>query len=161
LEITMRRKEKEIQNQDDISKVIKKCQVCRLGLSQNNIPYIVPVSFGYDGKVLYFHSAKDGKKIDILSGNNSVCFEFESDVKLVPNESKPCNWSFSFQSVIGFGKAEELVSPEDKIEGINRIMEQYSDKKWDFSQIPLDGLRIWKIKIENITGKQSMDHVEQ
>ncbi len=157
----MRRKEKEIQDQTDISQIIRKCEVCRLGLSQNNIPYIVPISFGYDGEALYFHSTGSGKKMDMLSVNSNVCFEFESDVKLVTNEDKPCNWSFSFQSVIGFGKAEELVSQEGKIEGLKRIMEQYSDKKWDFPEMPLKKLRVWKIKIESITGKQSMDFVQQ
>ncbi len=97
-----------------------------MGLSQDNVPYIVPVSFGYDGKVLYFHSAMDGKKMDILSINNRVCFEFESGVKVIADEDKPCSWSFSFQSVIGFGKAEELSAREDKVRGLNHIMEQYS-----------------------------------
>ncbi len=156
----MRRKDKEIQDQGDISQVIRKCQVCRLGLSQDNMPYIVPVSFGYDGKVLYFHSARDGKKIDILTANSNVCFEFESGVELISDENKPCSWTFSFQSVVGFGKAEEVVSQEGKVEGLKRVMEQYSDKEWDFPGMSLDGLRVWKINIESITGKQSKDHVE-
>ena len=49
----MRRKDKEITDRDDISQVIRKCQVCRIGLAMDNKPYIVPVSFGYDG-VLFF-----------------------------------------------------------------------------------------------------------
>lgn len=157
----MRRKEKEITNKDQISQVIKKCQVCRLALSQNDIPYIIPVSFGYDGKTLYFHSANDGQKVDILSINNNVCFEFESGVEIIVDETKPCNWSFSFQSVIGFGKAEELLSPEDKIKGLQHIMAQYSEKEWGFETLPLNGLRVYEIKIESITGKQSLDHADQ
>ena len=144
-----------------ISQIINKCQVCRLGLSQDDVPYIIPVSFGYDGTTLFFHSAKDGKKVDILSVNNKVCFEFESGVEIIIDETKPCNWSFSFQSVIGFGKAEELSSPEDKIQGLKHIMTQYSDKEWNFENLPLNGLRVWAINIDSITGKQSPDHVGQ
>ena len=118
----MRRGDKEIKDINQISQVIKKCQVCRLGLSQDNVPYIIPVSFGYDGKTLYFHSAKAGKKIDILAVNNNVCFEFESGVELIADEAKPCNWSFSFQSVIGFGKVVELSTTEDKMRGLKHIM---------------------------------------
>ncbi len=157
----MRRKEKEIKDITQISQVIKKCQVCRLGLSQNDIPYIVPVSFGYDGAKLYFHSAKDGKKIDILSVNKKVCFEFESGVEIVANETKPCAWSFSFQSVIGLGEVEELSSPEDKIKGLQHIMAQYSGKEWSFEKLPLDGLRVWVINIASMTGKQSLDRDDQ
>ena len=157
----MRRKEKEISDMAVISQIINKCQVCRLGLSQDDVPYIIPVSFGYDGTTLYFHSAKDGKKVDILSVNNKVCFEFESGVEIIMDETKPCNWSFSFQSVIGFGKAEELSSPEDKIQGLKHIMTQYSDKEWNFENLPLNGLRVWAINIDSITGKQSPGHVGQ
>ncbi|NOR26585.1 MAG: pyridoxamine 5'-phosphate oxidase family protein [Desulforhopalus sp.] len=157
----MRRKDKEISSMDEISQVIKKCQVCRLALSQDDVPYIIPVSFGYDGKTLYFHSAKDGKKIDILSINNNVCFEFESGVEVIVDETKPCNWSFSFQTVIGFGKVKELSSPEDKIKGLKHIMAQYSEKEWNLDTLPLNGLRIWAINITSMTGKQSLDHVDQ
>lgn len=157
----MRRKEKEIQDMQQISLIIKKCRVCRLGLSQDDVPYIVPVSFGYDGKTLYFHSAKEGKKIDILSVNKNVCFEFESGVEVISNETQPCNWSFSFQTVIGFGEVQELVSAEDKIKGLKHIMAQYSAKEWSLEQLPLNGLRVWAINIESVTGKQSLDHVDQ
>ncbi len=93
--------------------------------------------------------------------NNKVCFEFESGVEIISDEDKPCSWSFSFQSVIGFGKAEELSSREDKVKGLEYIMGQYSDKKWDFSKIPIDKICVWIINIESMTGKQSLDHVDQ
>jgi nitroimidazol reductase NimA-like FMN-containing flavoprotein (pyridoxamine 5'-phosphate oxidase superfamily) len=157
----MRKKDKEISDMNIISQIINKCQVCRLGLSQDDVPYIIPVSFGYDGTTLYFHSAKDGKKVDILSVNNKVCFEFESGVELIIDETKPCNWSFSFQTVIGFGKVEELSSPGDKIQGLKHIMTQYSDKEWSFDNLPLSGLRVWAINIDSMTGKQSPAHVDQ
>ncbi len=156
----MRRKDKEIMDTEKIAKVIKKSQVCRLGLSLDNIPYIVPVSFGYDGNTLYFHTALEGKKIDILAVNKNVCFEFEAGVQVVPNETKPCNWSFSFQSVIGFGKVVELSAPEDKIKGLTHVMAQYSEKEWGLDKLPLSNLRVWAIQIESMTGKQSPDHAE-
>ena len=157
----MRRKEKEILTTDKITQIIKKCQVCRLGLSQDDMPYIVPVSFGYDGKTLYFHTALEGKKTDILTVNQNVCFEFEAGVQVVANETKACNWSFSFQSVIGFGKVEELSSPEDKIRGLTHIMAQYSEKEWELNRLPLTGLRVWAIRIKNMTGKQSPDQADK
>lgn len=151
----MRRKDKAIKEMAEISEIIRQCQVCRLGLCQDNMPYIVPVSFGYDETSIYFHSIRAGKKIDILSVNNNVCFEFESEASIISNDTAPCNWSFSFRSVIGFGRAEELTTVEDKIAGLTHIMRQYSDKKWDFEDIGLTGLSVWKISIDSMTGKQS------
>ena len=68
----MRRKDKEITDIKSIEKIIQKSKVCRLGLSLNDTPYIVPVCFGYRAKTLYFHSAQEGKKIDIIKKNKKL-----------------------------------------------------------------------------------------
>ena len=153
----MRRKDKEITDQNTISEIIKHCQVCRLGLAKSNLPYIVPVSFGYDGDAVYFHTAKEGKKIEYIEANNSVCFEFERGVRVLPDPGGPCKWTFSFQSVIGYGKIYELVDQKEKAQGLERIVAQYSDSEWDIDERRLGNLRVWKIAIENLTGKQSKD----
>jgi nitroimidazol reductase NimA-like FMN-containing flavoprotein (pyridoxamine 5'-phosphate oxidase superfamily) len=151
----VRRTDKEITDKMEISEIIKKCRVCRLAMSQDNIPYIVPVSFGYNENTIYFHSAVKGKKIDMLAANNHVCFEFECEVAVKPGETAPCDWSFSFKSVIGFGDVEELSRDEDKRIGLKRIMAQYSDKHWNFETVPLSGLKVFKIAIKSMTAKQS------
>ncbi len=151
----MRRAEKAITEKSEVSEIIRQCQVCRLGMSQDNRPYIVPLSFGYHENTIYFHSARNGKKIDMLSANNCVCFEFESGVAIKQSETAPCDWSFTFRSVIGFGVVEELLKDRDKIIGLSHIMAQYSDKTWDLDTIPLNGLRVFKIIIESMTAKQS------
>ena len=82
----MRRKDKEIIDVNEKINVIKKCKVCRIGLSENNIPYIIPLNFGYKYEnnllTLYFHSALEGKKLDIIKNNNNACFEIDCDNKL-------------------------------------------------------------------------------
>ena len=153
----MRRKDKEIKDQEIIENVIKNSEVCRLGMAKDNVPYVIPISFGYDGEAIYFHTAVKGKKIDYFEANNRVCFEFEHGVKLMPDDDTPCEWSFSFQSVIGYGRISEMLTDEEKINGLNYIIQQYSDRGWDFSDARLDNLRVWKIEIEEISGKQSDD----
>ena len=153
----MRRKDKEIKDQEIIENVIKNSEVCRLGMSWDNEPYVIPISFGYDGGAIYFHTAVKGKKIDFFEANNRICFEFEHGVKLLPDDDTPCNWTFSFQSVIGFGRISEMLTDEEKISGLNHIIQQYSERPWDFSDARLDNLRVWKIEIDEISGKQSDD----
>jgi len=153
----MRRRDKEITDRELISKIIRDSKVCRLGLAKNNDPYVVPVSFGYDGTSIIFHTASEGKKIDYINANNSVCFEFEDEVQVVPDEISPCKWTFSFQSVIGYGKINELVEANEKINWLNLIMKQYSDKEWPIDPKKLKSVRVWKITINRIAGKQSKD----
>ena len=64
--VKVRRKDKEIKDKEVIESIIKRATVCRIALSENNVPYIVPLSFGYKDNCLYFHSAPEGRKIDII-----------------------------------------------------------------------------------------------
>ncbi len=154
----MRRKEKELRDQGSITAIIKKCKVCRLGLSLNDNPYIVPVSFGFDGLSIYFHTAIEGKKIEYINANNNVCFEFEHKVQLVPDQKNPCKWTFFFQTVIGYGKIHELKEKDQKINGLSHIMAHYSKRKWAFNEEIIKMIRLWKISIENMTAKQSIEN---
>lgn len=155
----MRRKDKEIQGRDLIEQVMAKAQVCRLGLCKDNMPYVVPVSFGYDGTFVFFHTAREGMKLDYLASNRRVCFELEHDVKVIPNPEEACEWSFSFYSVIGFGTVEEIVDPQRKAYALNQIMGHYSNREWSFSERSLEKTRLWCISIERVTGKQSKDKI--
>lgn len=154
---SMRRSEKEIQDRASMDEVIARAEVCRLGLCVDNEPYVVPVSFGYDGTSIYFHTATDGMAIDYLSSNNQVCFELEYDVRILTNDTRACGWSHSFYSVIGFGKVQELTETSRKVFALNRVMEHYSGKEWDFEVDMLAQIRTWCISIDQMTGKQSKD----
>ncbi len=151
----MRRSDKEITVRGEIDDVVRGSDVCRLAFAVGDEPYLVPVSFGYDGQSVFFHTAESGRKIDCIAANNRVCFEFERDVRLVSHPDKPCSWSFTFECVIGFGTVEELTTPEEKARGLNEVMRQYSDKTWDFDPGALDRTRVWRISIESISGKRA------
>lgn len=153
----MRRTDKEISDKVLISQIIDNSQVCRLGLAMGNTPYILPVSFGYDGTAIYFHTAKEGRKIVFLAANNRVCFEFEHGVQVIRHDSNPCKWTFSFQSVIGYGTVLELTESPEKIEGLNHIMKHYSGRGWPISANETEDIRVWRIAIESLSGKQSKD----
>ncbi len=151
----MRRKEKEILERSEIDQIINKSDVCRIALSRNNIPYILPLSFGYDGKSLYFHTAIEGKKIDFMKANKQVCFEFDTDVKTITHDSIGCKWTTAYKSVIGNGTIYEISDKNQMINALNQIMLHYSGKEWEFTEKMLKNIRIWKINIEEITGKKS------
>jgi len=71
----------------------------RIGMADNNSPYVVPVNFGYDEKHLYFHSKMKGKKLEIMEKNPFVCFELDYGVELMPAD-EACKWDTRFRSVV-------------------------------------------------------------
>ncbi len=155
----MRRKDKEIIDINEKLEIIAKCKICRLGLSDNNYPYIVPLNYGFshdDGKLtLYFHSAAEGKKVDIIKKNNNVCFEIDCDTKLIEREN-PCDYGYEFKSIIGFGKIIILNLKDEKINGLNYLMKQQTGKniKYDFNENELNNILVFKMSVDEFTGKQ-------
>ncbi len=151
----MRRKDREIYDIATIEGIIRKGQVCHLALSENGRPYIVPLCFGYKDNNLYFHTAREGKKLDILRKNNNVCFEIDIDQELV-KDKKACNCSMKYRSVIGFGKAELIEDIESKRKAFDIIMQNYSDGSFEY---PVEAIKntviIIKVEIESMTGKKS------
>jgi hypothetical protein len=150
----MRRKDKEISETSSMNAILKKAAVCRLGMVDGDKPYVVPLCFGFQDDVLYFHSALKGQKIDCIQNNPNVCFEF--DLIGEPKESEePCSWAMNYQSVIGFGKAVFVEESDEKHKALNLIMAQYSDQQFQFPQNKVDATAIIKVEIESMTGKQS------
>jgi uncharacterized protein len=151
----MRRKEKEIVDFEDIVGIIDKCKFCRIAFSHENQPYVIPTCFGFEPNYLYFHSACEGLKIDILRKNPNVCFQMDCDTELVPSE-KACNWGVKFKSIIGYGIAEIITATSRKREILSIIMKKYSDHShYDFSEAFLLKTCVVEISIKSMTGKKS------
>ena len=155
----MRRKDREIQDTGGKIDIIKKCKVCRIGLSENNMPYIVPLNYGYsfDNNVLtlFFHSATEGKKLDIIKINNQACFEIDCDAKLIEAE-EACKYGYSYKSVIGFGKIIMIENPGEKIFALNAIMRQQTEQE-TVHEFPPDRIKnvcVYKMLVQEFTGKQ-------
>lgn len=150
----MRRKEKEITETAGLESIISRSSTCRLALSVDNQPYIVPLCFGYQDKTLYFHSADTGRKIDMIRQNNQVCFEFDIDQEIIEDE-EACHWGMNYRSIIGFGKAFIVEDGEQKREMLDIIMNQYGEGEFEYSEELLEIMVVIKVEIEEMTGKQS------
>jgi uncharacterized protein len=148
----MRRNEREIKGRKDIDDIIKRCRVCHLAMCDDGQPYIVPLNFGYDGLFLFFHTAPEGRKIDIIKRNNRVGFEFDILHDIVTAE-QACKWGAKFESVMGSGTAEIVDTLEAKKEALGWIMRQYGSGAWDFKEEILKKTLVLRVRILEISGK--------
>jgi nitroimidazol reductase NimA-like FMN-containing flavoprotein (pyridoxamine 5'-phosphate oxidase superfamily) len=150
----MRRKDKRVESQSDLIKILRGGEVCYLSMACNGKPYVVPLNYGYADGALYFHSAPEGRKIEVLKADPEVCFTIVSDYRLVRGENA-CSWSAGYRSVIGTGKARIFTDPEDKKKGLAILMGQYSDREFDITGADLENVVVIRVDIEEITGKHS------
>ena len=102
----MRRAERQVADEAGIRAILDRCQVCRLALWDEEGPYIVPLSYGYrwedGGLKLYFHCAREGRKLDALRRNPRAAFEMDTGYTVVEAESA-CGYTCTYQSVTGMG----------------------------------------------------------
>ena len=150
----MRRKDKEITDRAEIEEILTRAQVCRVAFSKDNIPYIVPLCFGYRDGRLFFHSALEGTKLDMITHNSAVCFEVETDLDLVAGP-RPCAWTMHFRSVIGFGTASMVEDVEGKQAALECITSHYCGETSSFEGVDLSSVSVFVVDIERMTGKKS------
>ena len=138
---------------DEIEGIIKKALICRLGLVDNDEPYIIPVCFGYERGALYFHGSLKGRKVELIKKNNKVCFEMDIDAELEKSED-PCKWTMKGKSVVGVGRASILEDDGEKSHALRLIMGHYSEGEFSFPKPALDSVSVVRVDISSITGKK-------
>jgi len=152
----MRRKEREVTDPVEIQSIIKNADVCRIALVDDGKPYMVTLNFGYaPGKpsALYFHCANEGRKLDIIEKYNQACFQMDTDHELI-TAKKACGFTMNFKSIVGTGIISKVQTKEEKVEGLNCIMNQYSDRNnFEYEHKMLEATTILKLEIDSMTAK--------
>ena len=158
----MRRKDREVLDEVKIDKFIRNCDCCRIGFydKENNEVYIVPLNFGYshvdNKRVFYFHGAKEGRKIELISKTKKVSFEMDSNHELIVGKMA-CNYSERYQSVMGIGIISFVEDKEEKAKALNEIMFQSTgEKDWEFPEPMLNSVAVFKIEVTSISAKERL-----
>ena len=147
--------QKIIHDLQQVEEILSKAKFLRLGLSDSDIPYIVPMAFGYKGNAIYLHSSQKGKKICILEKNSRVCFEADVETEVMTSDD-PCKYNVRYRSVIGHGQAKFLEDNNEKVEGLTILSEHYGKKgPFEFEEWKVNRLCVIKIEIEMMTGKEN------
>jgi|LSQX01.3.fsa_nt_gb nitroimidazol reductase NimA-like FMN-containing flavoprotein (pyridoxamine 5'-phosphate oxidase superfamily) len=170
----MRRKDREMDREFAI-KIIDKAQYGVVSMVDGQEPYGLPLSVVRNGDVLYFHSAKEGRKVDVLANNPNISIVFVGDKNIPDNysydELEEMNndptkaikfissvFTTEFESAIVTGKVEKVENEEEKIKAMRTVCEKYTPDKMKYFQTAINaGLfrtNVYKIKIDNITSKR-------
>lgn len=151
----MRRAEQEIRDRAVIEEVLRAGRVCRIGLSVDDRPYVVPVYHAYRDGAVYFHSAAEGKKVAMIRRNPRVAIEVTAEESVVPAKAA-CAFGAVYRSVLGSGIARFVSDPVEKRRALQLIMEVHSGTDdWEFPAATVDRTLVIRVDMEEMTGKQS------
>jgi len=153
----MRRNDREITDKTLIEHFIAKEQIIRIAFYDNGDLYIVPLNYGYiydnDKYVFYFHGAKAGRKYELSKSSPQVGFEIDGAYELLEADVA-CDYSAKFQSVIGTGRLSIVEDYEEKIKGLNVLMNHISGKtEWSYSKEMVDSVAVFRLEVEKLSCK--------
>ena len=136
--------------ESEAREVLGRLNYAHLGLSQDNLPYVVPVHYASDGHDLFIYTT-EGKKADIIRVNPEVCLQAED----VENNE---DW----KSVIVFGTAEQITDEDarqgalDLILKINPQLTPAISVRWMDSWVRQNIEVIYRIRTRSISGRQTI-----
>ena len=153
----MRRKKQILSNQENVELLEKETSGVLALLGDDEYPYAVPISYVYDNSKIYFHSAKEGHKIDAIRKCSKASFCVIAQDHIVPEE-----YTTYFRSVIAFGKIHVMEDEKEMKNAIELLAVKYYPNDTETNRnIAIN--REWKplcmieLEIEHLSGKEAIE----
>lgn len=155
----MRRADRQITERSEILQVLDSCDSLHLALMDGEYPYVIPMNFGWedapDGLVLYFHGAKEGKKLELIKNNAHAAFSMSTDHSLELGRVA-CASTFRYVSACGRGLVR-MVDGDERMHALTVIMAHYDrEHTHAFEEKHANSVAIFRIDVEELTGKRRM-----
>ena len=131
-------------SQDKAREMLRKGRIARLACVSEGEPYVVPVSYVFDGENVLIHSLP-GRKITAMRANPRVCLQIDEIADAL-------NWT----SVLAFGTYEEITSVQERSRGMGILLTRFPQLTPVESVIANDAGTpapvVFRIRIDRITG---------
>ncbi len=142
-------------DEEKIASIIKKCDVCFVGVVDGDKPYVLPMNFGYKNNIIYLHSAPEGRIVECLKENPNICVTFSTDHELAfQHPEVACSYRMKSKSVVAWGKVHFQQDFDKKVDALNIIMEQYSEKTFSYSDPAVNNVLIWEVPVDEVSCKE-------
>jgi nitroimidazol reductase NimA-like FMN-containing flavoprotein (pyridoxamine 5'-phosphate oxidase superfamily) len=153
----IRRTDREIKDPEALEQVIKSGKYATIALCKNNQPYLVTLSYGYDGKnkSLYFHGAGEGQKIDFIKANSKACLTIIDHKGFIENECE-----HSYRSVVMKGEMKIIEDEEGRVQAVRVLIDHFEKDAARMMKMVNTNTMDWKrtamfqFKIHEMTGKE-------
>lgn len=150
----MRRSDKLVTQTEAIAAIFAAGTVCQLAFADQPVPYLVSLNYAYHHGALYFHSASEGRKIELMQSTQAVAFTVVRNLGLIKGQNG-CTWTTRFQSVVGSGALTLFDNLADKRRGLEFFMGHYSDDEFTFPGAMIEKTAVFRLDIDEMTVKQS------
>jgi len=143
-----------IEDRTEIEKIITACKTCFLAMSNDDIPYVLPMNFALDGDSVILHSAQEGRMWETIQKNPKVCINWTLGEELAYQDVQVgCSYRVKSQSVIVEGTVEFIEDFDEKYRCLGLLMKQYSKREFKFGTPAVKNVGVFKVSIDKLTAK--------
>ena len=155
------RRKKQLLSEQETLRVLEEGKTGIVGvLGDDGYAYTVPINYVSLENKIYFHSAKKGHKVDAIAKEPKVSMTVVEKDDVVSRE-----FTTYFRSIQLFGKAYVVEDEAERNVAFRALCEKFSGADMDrYDEImskEAAAAAIVRIDIEHITGKESMELVNQ
>lgn len=151
----MRKAKLEVKEQERLLELLKRGKTAHIAIHDTPYPYIVTLNYGYKDNALYFHCAREGRKIDLLRKNNKVSFQIVVDEK-IEHEDSACSWTTRFASLNGTAIAHIREADTEISSDLTKLMAHYGVDEDTFPDNMIRRVYTLKLDIVSLRGKSSL-----
>lgn len=159
----MRLSKREVTDIATLREILESCKTVRIACVDDQGLFIVPMSFGFElddetrRLSLWLHSAGEGRKAAAWKSAGDagcpVAIEMDIEDGVISGEHA-CDYSFAYRSIMGTGTLHPVTSGEDKVYGLDLIMEHLApDAPTAYGPGIIDRAHVWRIDVDEFTGK--------
>jgi len=135
----VREPQRAIYDRDAVNQILDEAFLCHVGFVANSNsdfqPFVIPMSYGRDGDVLYIHGSPASRMLRHLEQGLPVCITVTLVDGLVLARSV-FNHSMNYRSVIILGTAKLVDDPKEKLAALRALSEHILPHRWDDSRQP-------------------------
>jgi nitroimidazol reductase NimA-like FMN-containing flavoprotein (pyridoxamine 5'-phosphate oxidase superfamily) len=151
----MRRKDLEMSREETFALIDGNEYATLCLVDPDGRPYGVPLDYVRNGDDLYFHGAKEGRKVDAMRDNPRGCAVIVGKTAVVPEK-----FGRKYQSAIVEGSIELIDDPVIKRQVMTWVVESrspgYREKGQTVIERMLDRVLVYKLHMEGVTGKHGL-----
>jgi uncharacterized protein len=111
--------------------------LCHVGFVVDSQPFVIPTGYGRSGDTLYIHGSAASRMLRTLATGVEVCVTVTLLDGIVLARSA-FHHSMNYRSVVLFGTATLVESPEEKLVALRAVSEQIVPGRWDDVRQPTD-----------------------
>lgn len=153
----IRRKEKAMTDKNEMLAVLEKAKYVTVAMCKDNEPYLATLSHGFDREknCLYFHCAKEGKKVEILSAHDKVWGQALVDKGYVQGKCDHLYATTQFMGRVTF--VEDVEEKSHALRVMIKALEEEPEKVMEaqLTEESIRGVQIGRIDIQYMSGKKS------